>query len=87
MTFYINGEVDSEVGGSGSIDVTQSPRLNIGAEAGTPGNWAINAILDDLWVSNVTKTQEEIQELMEPEEFFSVEPRGKTATTWGALKL
>jgi len=84
-TLYINGEVDSEIAGSGSIDVAQSPSLNIGAEAGSPGNYAIHAILDDLWVSNVAKTQEDIQELMEFVE--PVKPQGKAATTWGALKL
>jgi len=82
---YINGEVDSEIAGSGDIDVTQSPGINIGAEAGTPGNWGINAILDDLWISNVDKTQEEIQALMEAPD-MAVRPSGKAATTWGALK-
>jgi hypothetical protein len=87
VTFYINGEVDSEVAGAGDIDVTQSPRLNIGAEKGTPGNYSINAILDNVWVSNVAKTQAEIQEFMGLESPTSVEPGGKAATTWGALKL
>jgi len=86
VTFYINGEVDSEVPGAGDIDVTQSPGLNIGAEAGTPGNWAINAVLDNLWISNVAKTQEEIQQLMVAEELAAVKPGGKAATTWGVLK-
>jgi hypothetical protein len=85
VTFYINGELDSEVAGSGDINVTQSPGVNIGAEAGTPGNYAINAILDDLWISNVAKTQEEIQELM-TESAKPVETRGKATTTWGILK-
>jgi hypothetical protein len=84
VTFYINGEFDGEVAGAGDINVTQSPGLNIGAEAGTPGNYAINAILDDLWVSNVAKTQDEVRELMESA--TSVEPQGKAAITWGALK-
>jgi hypothetical protein len=86
VTFYINGEVDSEVEGAGDIDVTQSPRLNIGAEAGTPGNWSINAVLDNLWISNIAKTQSEIEELMVLESPASVEPGGKAAATWGALK-
>jgi len=83
-TFYINGEFDSEDSGAGDINVTQSPGLNIGAEAGTPGNYAINAVLDDLWVSNVAKTQDEVREIMES--LTSLEPQGKAATTWGALK-
>jgi len=86
VAFYINGEVDSEVAGAGDIDVTQSPSLNIGAEAGTPGNWGINAILDNLWVSNAAKTQAEIQQLMAMESPAAAEPMGKAATTWGALK-
>jgi hypothetical protein len=85
VTFYINGELDSEVAGSGDINVTQSPGVNIGAEGGSAGNYAINAILDDLWVSNVAKTQEEIQELM-MESVKPVEPGGKATITWGALK-
>jgi hypothetical protein len=84
VTFYINGEFDSEVPGAGDINVTQSPGLNIGAEAGTPGNYAINAVLDDLWISNVAKTQDEVREIMES--LTSLEPQGKAATTWGALK-
>jgi hypothetical protein len=84
VTFYINGEFDSEVAGAGDINVTQSPGLNIGAEAGTPGNYAINAILDDLWVSNVAKTQDEVRELMEA--ITLVESQDKAAITWGALK-
>jgi len=87
VTFYINGEVAGEIAGAGDIDVTQSPRLNIGAEKGTPGNYGINAVLDELWISNVVKTQEEIQELMDPAAIISVEPRHKTTTTWGVLKL
>jgi len=85
VTFYINGEVAGEIDGAGDIDVTQSPRMNIGAEKGTPGNYGINSILDDLWVSNVAKTQGEIQELMETTS--AVEPSSKAAITWGALKL
>jgi hypothetical protein len=84
--FYINGELDSEVPGSGDINVTQSPGVNIGAEGGNPGNYAINAVLDDLWISNVAKTEEDIQGLM-MESMQPVEPRGKAAITWGALKL
>jgi hypothetical protein len=84
VTFYINGEFDSEVEGAGDIDVTQSPGLNIGAEAGTPGNWSITAVLDDLWISNVAKTQDEVRGIMES--VTSLEPQGKAATTWGALK-
>ena len=87
VTFYINGEVDIEVEGAGDINVTQSPRLNIGAEAGTPGNWSINAVLDNLWISNVAKTQAEVQQLMRLESPTSVEPISKASTTWGSLKL
>ena len=87
VTFYINGEVDIEVEGAGDINVTQSPRLNIGAQAGTPGNWSINAVLDNLWISNVAKTQAEVQQLMRLESPTSVEPISKASTTWGSLKL
>jgi hypothetical protein len=84
VKFYINGEFDSEDPGSGEINVTQSPGLNIGAKE---PDRAIKGIIDELWVSNVVKTQEEIQELMEPAKLILVEPGGKTAATWGVLKL
>jgi len=84
VTFYVNGEVDSEVPGSGEIDVTQSPGLNVGAKE---VDRAIKGIIDEVWVSNILKTQEEIQELMEPGKLLLVELGGRAVTTWGALKL
>lgn len=87
--FYLNGNFNSEETAGGDIDVSQSPMLNIGASAGVPGQHALSGVLDDLWISNTIKTQEEIQELMNMENIdlvAPVKPIEKASITWGALK-
>ena len=83
--FYINGKLDSEIAGQGAINVTTSPVLSMGAESGVAGTWAIDAIVDNLWVSNIVKSEKDIQQLME-NQLAPVESSGKLSTTWSHIK-
>ena len=84
VSFYINGELAQQVEFAGTIDVTQSPGVNIGAEGGKPGNWYCDVILDELWVANKALSADEIKTLSAPP--AAVRPAGKLATTWGEIK-
>ena len=80
---YIDGELDNEKEIGGEI----APNDNV-VWLGRGANPYLDGILDEVHVSNVARTQEEIQELMEigVEKVLSVSPRDKLATTWGGLK-
>ena len=80
---YIDGELDNEMDIGGEI----APNDNV-VWLGRGANPYLDGILDEVRVSNIVRTQEEIQELMEfgIEKVLSVTPRDKLATTWANLK-
>jgi hypothetical protein len=43
-------------------------------------------ILDEFWISNVEKSEQEIKELASPEKMLSVSSKGKLATVWAKVK-
>jgi len=86
VNFYLNGDLAQQVPFAGTIDVTQSPGVNIGAEGGRPGNWYCQVILDELWVSNKMMSEDEIKAFMEPEQLFPVDPRERLPVTWAEVK-
>jgi len=86
-SFYVNGELQDQVAGSGDIDLSKTPMLTMGVDQGTIGNYPANIVIDEFWISNTDKDQAEIEELANPEKFFSVvDPRQGLSTTWGKLK-
>lgn len=86
--FYVDGELKQHMPAPdlNGIDVSKSPHLDIGAESGTPGNWYSHTILDELWISNIAKSEEDIKKFASPESILSVSLRDKLATTWGTIK-
>lgn len=86
--FYVDGVLEQHMPAPDlkNIDVSQSPHLDIGAESGRPGNYYSHVILDELWISNIEKSIDDIKKLENPESVISVSSGGKLATTWGMLK-
>lgn len=80
---YIDGELDNEKDIGGEI-ASNDNVLWLGRGA----NPYLDGMLDEVRISNIVRTQEEIQELMELgiEKVSSVTPRDKLATTWANLK-
>ena len=81
---YIDGELDNEKNIGGDI-VPNDDVLWIG-RGGTP---YLDGSLDEVRISNVARSQKEIQQLMKIgiEGVLAVTPKDKLATTWGQLKL
>lgn len=80
---YIDGELDNEKEIGGEI----APNDNV-LWLGRGANPYLDGMLDEVRISNVVRTQEEIQALMKfgIERVSSVTPRDKLATTWANLK-
>lgn len=80
---YIDGELDNEKEIGGEI----APNDNV-VWLGRGANPYLDGMLDEVRISNIARTQGEIQEMMEIgiEKVLSVSPRDKLATTWGTLK-
>lgn len=80
---YIDGKLDNEKDIGGEI----APNDNV-VWLGRGANPYLDGILDDVRISNIERTQKEIQELMDLgiEKVLSVTPRDKLATTWANLK-
>lgn len=86
---YINGEEDKggPIAGGGVIDVKNEPSLDLGCRR-TSGVSCFIGGMDELWVSNKVKTQEEIQEFMKGFSLLlAVNNIGKLSTTWAEIKL
>jgi hypothetical protein len=83
---YIDGEVDSEIPGSGIFDTSADDviAMDVGWRRGS-GTSFMSGAMDQLWVSNEVKSGAEIKELMGGIT-LGVDPADKTATTWGHLK-
>lgn len=80
---YIDGELDNE----GEIGGEIAPNDNV-LWLGRGANPYLDGILDEVRVSNVVRTQKEIQQLMQigVDKVLSVTPRDKLTTTWANLK-
>lgn len=83
---YINGKLDKEEPGSGTFDTSDKvvTTIDIGWRSSTQASY-FKGLIDELWISNVVKTEKEIAELMNGIT-LAVNPQGKTAVRWGALK-
>lgn len=83
-TLYVDGEEDagSEIGGP--PDTNGGP-ITIG---GT-GARSTDGIIDEVRLSSIARTQEEIEEVMEKglKVLIAVRPSGKLTTTWANIKL
>ena len=86
---YVNGEEDDggPIAGGGVIDVSGEPSLDIGYRR-TSGSSHFVGGMDELWVSNEVKSQDEIQEFMNSgfNTILAVDAADKLAVTWGKLK-
>ena len=80
---YIDGELEEEKDVGGTVLVNDNV-IWIG-RGGTP---FLDGILDEVRISNVARSQQEIQRFMEfgVDKTLSVDSQNKLATTWGALK-
>ena len=65
--------------------ISANSPLHIGVEEGI-GNYYSHAILDEFWISNIEKSEEEIKELASPEAILNVSSKGNLATMWGRVK-
>ena len=82
---YINGKVDWSIKTAGKIRVTDDC-LSIGGEEENTGKvWRyFNGKIDEVRISNIARTAEEIRESMKG--LAAVEPSLKLAITWGSIK-
>ena len=80
---YIDGEIDNEGDIGGKIQ-TNNGVLWLGRGAGP----FLDGYIDEVRISNIARSQKEIQELMKIgiEGVLSVTPKDKLATTWGRIK-
>jgi len=83
---YINGKLDKDEPGAGTFDTSDKvvTTIDIGWRSTSKASY-FNGLIDELWVSNVVKSEKEISELMNGIA-LPVEPAGKAAVRWGALK-
>jgi hypothetical protein len=82
---YVNGVLDATVPGSGVIDVSEEPTLDIGYRSTSGSSWFLGSV-DDVFIYNKVLSEQEVAGLMDGLSALSVEPGNKAATTWGALK-
>jgi hypothetical protein len=91
VNLYINGEVDTKIAANGKIvPAIPGQSLGIGAEVRIPSRGAPNiryfqGVIDEVRVSDVARTKDEIRESIE-KGFEAVEASGKLAITWGRMK-
>ena len=85
-TLYVDGEEDGGAGGEiGGPPDTNNGSITIGASAGLR---PIDGIIDEVRLSSIARTQEEIEEAMEKglKVLVAVRPSGKLTTTWANIK-
>ncbi|MFC1716908.1 LamG domain-containing protein [Candidatus Poribacteria bacterium] len=85
LKLYVNGEVDFETKLGGKLTPRGMDPVYIGrlsaADPETP-----MGIIDEVRISDIARTQEEIQESMKGLAGAPVEPLDKLAGTWGSIK-
>ncbi len=84
VKMYIDGELDGEIPTAGKLDTSESP-IWLGAR---PGDVAATGIFDEVGFFTKALSDAEIKDVMNQglQVFASVDPAGKSATTWGDIK-
>ena len=84
---YVNGELDGETNLDFTLEPNDAPLL-LGKAGGT-GGARLNGLMDEVRLSNIARTQEEIKQLMNKglALVLAVDAEGKLAITWGAVKF
>ena len=82
---YVDGELETEAPNAQTFQSTDP--ITIGVPNLDNAN-GLKGIIDEIRISNVARTEDEIQEAMDVglAQILSVEPGGKLATRWGYLK-
>ena len=83
---YVDGKLENEAPNAQSFQ--SNDPITIGVPNLDNAN-GLKGIIDEIRISNVARTEKEIQEAMDVglAQILSVEPSGKLATRWGYLKL
>ena len=82
----MNGEVEFEGAAAGEITSRGAAPVYIGMSiSGAADPETPKGMIDEIRISNVARTQEEIQQTMLGFD-LSVQPQSKIAITWGELK-
>ena len=83
---YVDGELENE--GPNPDSFQSNDPITIGVPNLDNAN-GLKGIIDEIRISNVARTEKEIQEAMDVglAQILSVEPSGKLATRWGYLKV
>ena len=83
---YVDGELETEAPNAESFQ--SNDPITIGVPNLDNAN-GLKGIIDEIRISNVARTEDEIQEAMDVglAQILSVEPGGKLATRWGYLKV
>jgi hypothetical protein len=85
VDYYVDGVKVEQVEAGGDTNVTQSPGLWIGAEAGVIGTQPVDVVIDEVWVSNKAISEDEVKDY-DPAKLSPVTPESKVAITWSALR-
>ena len=86
MKLYKNGVEVGSLAKSGVLDTDPSVEMAIGSQPATADARPWDGSIDDVAIWNRALTQNEILELMTDCVPAAVEPSGKLAITWGAIK-
>jgi hypothetical protein len=85
VDYYVNGVRTTQLKAIGDPDVTRSPGLWLGAEAGAMNKQPVDVIIDEIWISKKALSENEI-ELFDPARLAAVTSKDKLAVTWGSIK-
>ena len=94
IALYVNAQVEMEVGASGDILVSgcgDAQSIGIGCEVRIPARGEANqryfqGAIDEVRVSDIARTPNEIKESFTSGLKLTVEPKGKLAATWSKIK-
>ncbi len=95
VTLYVNAEVATEIGAGGEIMLASDGRdpqsIGIGCEVrvpdrGEPNQRFFQGAIDEIRISNVARTSNEIKESFEKGLDLPVQPKGKLAAMWSDVK-
>ena len=86
VDYYVDGVMAASVeAGGDTTNVTQSPGLFMGTEAGILNTQPVNVEIDEFWISNKAISAGDIRDYT-PDSLSPVEPMDKLPITWGMLK-
>jgi hypothetical protein len=85
VDYYVDGVLADQIEAGGDTNVTQSPGLWLGAEAGVINTQPVNVVIDEVWISNKAISEDEIKDF-DPARLSAVTPGDKLAVTWGSIK-